>query len=87
MGGVVSLKAVLVAQHATGHLATMSGATEPLLADRALAGLGEAQLRARPAPCLNAIAWVLCLCWPLSPSAVIFWQLRHMDAMIRARGD
>jgi len=27
------------------------------------------------------------LCWPLSPSAVIFWQLRHKDAMIRARGD
>lgn len=55
----------LLAQHATGHVAAMSGAAGPLLADRVLAGLGEAQLRARPAPCLNSIAWLL---WHLARS-------------------
>ncbi len=48
-----------------GHVAAMSGAARPLLADRVLVGLDEAQLRARPASCLNSIAWLL---WHLARS-------------------
>ncbi len=43
----------------------MSGASGPLLTDRLLAGLAEAELRLRPASCLNSIAWLL---WHLARS-------------------
>ena len=55
----------LLAQHARGHVAAMSGSAGPLLMDQLLAGLGEDELRARPAPYLNSIAWLL---WHLARS-------------------
>ena len=56
---------LLLAQHARGHVAAMSGGVGPQLMDQLLAGLGENELRARPAPALNSIAWVL---WHLARS-------------------
>lgn len=49
----------LLAQHALGHAAAMSGSVGAMLTDQLLAGLDEDELRARPAPCLNSIAWLL----------------------------
>ena len=46
-------------QHAHSHAASLTGATEPMLSDQVLAGLNEEQLRLRPAPGLNSIAWLL----------------------------
>ena len=46
-------------QHARAHAASMSGAPERLISDALLDGLDEEQLRRRPAPRLNAIAWLL----------------------------
>jgi hypothetical protein len=52
-------------QHARSHAAALTGATEPLLEDQLLAGLTDADLRARPRPGLNSIAWLL---WHLARS-------------------
>ena len=49
----------LLEQHAHSHAAALTGATEPMLSDQVLAGLTEEQLRLRPAPGLNSIAWLL----------------------------
>jgi hypothetical protein len=46
-------------QHAHSHAATLTNAPEPLLSDQVLAGLTDVQLRLRPAPGLNSIAWLL----------------------------
>ena len=46
-------------QHAHSHAAALTGAAEPMLSDQVLAGPGEEQLRLRPAPGLNSIAWLL----------------------------
>jgi hypothetical protein len=49
----------LLDQHAHSHAAALTDAPEPMLSDQVLAGLTEDQLRARPAPGLNSIAWLL----------------------------
>jgi hypothetical protein len=46
-------------QHAHSHAATLSDALEPMLSDQIVAGLTDGQIRARPAPGLNSIAWLL----------------------------
>ena len=43
----------------------MSGSAGSMLMDQVLAGLTEDELRCRPAPCLNSIAWLL---WHLARS-------------------
>jgi hypothetical protein len=49
----------LLDQHAHSHAAALTDAPEPLLSDQVLAGLSEDQLRLRPVPGLNSIAWLL----------------------------
>src|SRR5262245_23852850 len=49
----------LLDQHAHSHAAALTNAPEPMLTDQILAGLTGDQLRARPAPGLNSIAWLL----------------------------
>ncbi|MFN8512738.1 MAG: DinB family protein [Thermomicrobiales bacterium] len=49
----------LLDQHAHSHAAALTNAPEPMLSDQILAGLTDARLRARPAPGLNSIAWLL----------------------------
>lgn len=46
-------------QHSQSHAAALTDATEPMLTDQVLAGLSDAQLRLRPYPHLNSIAWLL----------------------------
>lgn len=55
----MGLTEYLLEQHAHSHAAALTGATEPMLSDQVLAGLSEDQLRLRPAPGLNSIAWLL----------------------------
>lgn len=50
-------KDLLLMQHVAMHSAAVSGSSRPTLADRALDKLTEAQLRLRPAPGMNSIAW------------------------------
>ena len=52
-------------EHARSHAAEMTGASEPMLEDQLLDGLTDAQLRLRPFPGLNSIAWLL---WHLARS-------------------
>ncbi|HZU76283.1 MAG TPA: DinB family protein [Dehalococcoidia bacterium] len=49
----------LLAWHGWSHEADASGAAEPTAVDRLLEGLTTEQLRARPAPGLNSIVWIL----------------------------
>ena len=46
-------------QHAWAHAAQVSGAVTPTTANRLVCDLDDAQLRARPGPGLNSIAWLI----------------------------
>ncbi len=52
-------------EHARCHSAEMTGTSEPMLEDRLVDGLTDDQLRLRPSPGLNSIAWIL---WHLARS-------------------
>lgn len=55
----------LLDQHAHSHAAALTSAPEPMLSDQILSGLTDDQLRRRPAPGLNSLAWLL---WHLARS-------------------
>ena len=55
----MDLLSFFLAQHADSHAAALTGADEPQFSDQVLAGMTGAQLRLRPAPGLNSIAWLL----------------------------
>jgi hypothetical protein len=49
----------LLDQHAHSHATALTNASEPMLSDQVLTGLSDDQLRLRPAPGLNSLAWLL----------------------------
>lgn len=65
-------KDLLLMQHAAMHSAAVSGGSRPTLADRALDKLTEAQLRLRPAPGMNSIAWCF---WHIARAEDLFVNL------------
>ncbi len=46
-------------QHAWGHTSAISGGAQPTTVDRLIDGLSDGELRRRPAPTANSIAWLL----------------------------
>jgi hypothetical protein len=55
----VDVRDYALEQHALTHAAAVSESATPTAVDRLVRDLGEAQFRARPAPGLNSLAWLL----------------------------
>lgn len=52
-------RALLLMQHAAVHTAAVRGRGRPTLADRTFAKLSDAEMRRRPTPAVNSLAWLL----------------------------
>lgn len=52
-------KSLFLMQHATVHSMTLRGAGGPTLADRTFGRLSDEQMRVRPQPGVNSLAWLL----------------------------
>jgi hypothetical protein len=60
---------LLLIQHTGVHACDVTGSSSPTLADRTFSTMSEAQLRLRPGPNMNSVAWLM---WHIARTEDVF---------------
>jgi hypothetical protein len=72
----MNAKDLLLVQHVGFHSAAVSGVSQPTVADRAFDKLTDAQMRVRPAPAMNSLAWLV---WHIARAEDLFVNVILVD--------